>query len=160
MKSMTSQKKVGVAALKFADLGNPRTSDYIFDIDRFTAFEGKTGPYLLYASVRIRSVLARAGATDTRAPLRLVAQEERDLVLHLLRFADALKESVGRRMPHVLADHAFGLAQAFSKFYAACRIADEDDPTLRESRIQLASRVGDQLDHCLDLFGIAIPARM
>ena len=112
-------RMVGVAALKFADLSNPRTTDYVFDVDRFTAFEGKTGPYLLYASVRMRSVLARAGEappTLDAAALRFDAEEERQLALVLLQFGDAMRAAAERRMPHHLCDHAFSVAQSFRSF--------------------------------------------
>lgn len=155
-------RKVGMAALKFADLSNPRTSDYIFDVDRFMAFEGKTGPYLLYASVRVRSVLAKAESAGVAEPgsITVAAPEERDLALALLAFGDAHREAYVKRMPHILCDHAFQLAQAFSKFYAACRIVDEADPEVRASRLGLAAAVGDQLELVLHLLGIVAPARM
>ncbi|PQA87542.1 arginine--tRNA ligase [Hyphococcus luteus] len=155
-------RQVGVAALKFADLSNPRTSDYIFDLDRFMAFEGKTGPYLLYASVRVRSVIAKAktaGAGEA-GPAMLAAPEEVDLALVLLGFADALRDAYAKRLPHLLCDHAFTLAQTFSKFYAACRIVDEGDAKLRASRLALASAVGGQLDLILSLLGFSAPERM
>lgn len=155
-------RKVGVAALKFADLSNPRTTDYIFDLDRFLAFEGKTGPYLLYASVRVRSVLRRAEEAGAGAPgaIRLGAKEERDLALCLLGYADAVRGAVEKRMPHFLCDHAFSLAQAFSKFYAACRIVDEPSASVRASRLALARTAGAQLDAALQLLGIETPERM
>jgi arginyl-tRNA synthetase len=155
-------RKVGVAALKFADLSNPRTSDYIFDLDRFMAFEGKTGPYLLYARVRVRSVLAKAEAAGAGAPgpITITAPEERALALVLLGFGDALHAAHKKRLPHLLCDHAFSLAQAFSKFYAGCRIADEADDAMRASRMVLAESSGRQLDLILGLLGIQSPARM
>jgi arginyl-tRNA synthetase len=155
-------RKVGVAALKFADLSNPRTSDYMFDLDRFMSFEGKTGPYLLYASVRVKSVLekARSAGVGEPGPILTKAPEERSLALALLAFGDATKLAYEKRMPHCVADHAFALAQAFSRFYASCRIADETDASARASRLSLASAAGRQLDFALDLLGIAAPARM
>ncbi len=155
-------RKVGIAALKFADLSNPRTSDYIFDLDRFMAFEGKTGPYLLYASVRVRSVLAKAEAAGAGAPgpVSIAAPEERDLALSLLAFGEALRDAYEKRLPHILCDHAFTLAQAFSKFYAACRIADEADAAARASRLSLTAATGRQLDLTLNLLGIEAPQRM
>lgn len=155
-------RQVGVAALKFADLSNPRVSDYIFDLDRFMAFEGKTGPYLLYASVRVRSVVAKAKAAGAgeAGPVKLAAPEETDLALTLLAFADALRDAYERRMPHLLCDHAFSLAQSFSKFYAACRIVDEADASLRASRLTLAIAAGRQLDLILSLLGFSAPERM
>lgn len=154
--------KVGVAALKFADLSSQRITDYIFDLDRFMAFEGKTGPYLLYASVRVRSVLAKAqkaGAGEA-GPVKIATPEERDLGLALTAFGDAVREAYDKRMPHIICDHTFQLAQAFSKFYAACRIVDEADASLRASRLSLAKAAGAQLDLALSLLGIETPARM
>ncbi len=155
-------RQVGIAALKFADLSNPRTSDYIFDLDRFMAFEGKTGPYLLYASVRVRSMVAKARAAGAgeAGPVKISAPEEADLALTLLAFADAVRDAYGRRLPHLLCDHAFALAQAFSKFYAACRIVDEADAELRSSRLTLATAAGNQLDLILSLLGFSAPDRM
>lgn len=155
-------RQVGIAALKFADLSNPRTSDYIFDLDRFMAFEGKTGPYLLYASVRVRSVLGKAKAAGAGDPGTVHVEEaaERDLGLVILNFADVLRETYEKRMPHILCDHAFSLAQAFSKFYAACRMVDEADPEKRASRLSLASIAGGQLDLALSLLGLDAPGRM
>ena len=154
-------RRIGLAALKFADLSNPRTSDYIFDLDRFIAFEGKTGPYLHYASVRVRSVLKKAEAAGGIAgAYRLTAKEERDLALTLLLFGEVVKDAVDKRLPHYLCEHAFNLAQAFSKFYAACRIADEADGALRASRMSLAAAAGRQLDLILDLLGMPAPEKM
>lgn len=155
-------RKVGVAALKFADLSNPRTSDYIFDIDRFTAFEGKTGPYMLYASVRARSILRKAADAGAGAAgdLSVSAPEERALVLMLLQYADAMKDACDRRLPHFLCDHAFRLAQSFSSFYAACRILDEADARLRASRLGLVTAFARQLDAILDILGMPAPERM
>lgn len=155
-------QQVGIAALKFADLSNPRTSDYMFDLDRFMAFEGKTGPYLLYASVRVRSMIAKAKAAGAgeAGPVVIAAREEQDLALTLLGFADAMREAYEKRLPHLLCDHAFALAQAFSKFYAACRIVDEADAAKRASRLTLAGLAGGQLDLVLSLLGFSAPERM
>jgi arginyl-tRNA synthetase len=155
-------RKVGVAALKFADLSNPRTTDYVFDLDRFMAFEGKTGPYLQYAVVRVRSVMRKAELAGAGAlgKIAISAAEERSLVLTMLAFGDALRNAYEKRMPHFLCDHAYALAQAFSKFYASCRIVDEPDPAVRASRLGLASASARQLEIALGLLGIDIPRRM
>ena len=155
-------RKVGVAALKFADLSNQRTSDYIFDLDRFTAFEGKTGPYLLYASVRARSILRKAvdAGAGAPGPIQIAAKEERDLALTLLAFADAGRAAYQKRMPHLLCEHVYALAQSFSKFYAACRIVDEADDATRRSRLALAAATGMQIDLALNILGIDVPERM
>ena len=153
-------KLVGMAALKFADLSNPRTTDYVFDLDRFVAFEGKTGPYLLYAAVRIDSVLRRAGYEGGAGDFRVAAPEERDLALALAAYPDAVRAAHDKRMPHILCDHAYALAQAFSRFYANCRIGDEADGGTRASRLALSSATSRQLRAVLDLLGIVVPDRM
>jgi arginyl-tRNA synthetase len=155
--------KVGLAALKFADLSNPRTTDYIFDLDRFVAFEGKTGPYLLYATVRMRSVLAKAGTSLSEAlgnPILPEAEAEGELARALLGFADAHRAAYEKRMPHLLCEHAYGVAQAFSKFYASCRIADEESGAVRDSRLGLVALTLSQIETVLGLLGIDAPERM
>ena len=153
--------KVGVAALKFADLQNFRGTSYVFDLDRFTSFEGKTGPYLLYQSVRIKSVLRRAaeaGAVAGRIEIHEPA--ERDLAMLLDAFEGALQEAYDKKAPNFVADHAYKLAQAFSKFYAACPIMSADTEVLRASRLTLAETTLRQLVLALDLLGIEAPERM
>ncbi|MEI2598295.1 DALR anticodon-binding domain-containing protein, partial [Acinetobacter pittii] len=124
--------KVAVAALKFADLGNYRGTSYIFDLDRFTSFEGKTGPYLLYQSVRIKSLLRRAEAEGATAGAIVIAEPaERELALTLDAFEGALKDAYDRRAPNHIAEHAYRLAQSFSKFYAACPVLAAPDAATR-----------------------------
>ncbi|MEO1657026.1 MAG: arginine--tRNA ligase [Pseudomonadota bacterium] len=156
-------RQIGLAALKFADLSNPRTTDYIFDLDRFIAFEGKTGPYLLYAAVRMRSVLRKAGVDQAEAAGKTIAvtnSSERDLITQLLGYSDAHRGAHQKRMPHILCEHLFAVAQGFSKFYAHCRIADEPSTDLRDSRLALVSLTLSQLDHGLGLLGISAPEQM
>lgn len=153
--------KVAVAALKFADLSNSRTTSYVFDLDRFMSFEGKTGPYLLYQAVRIKSLL-RKGADQGAAPGAITIGEpaERDLVLTLDAFSQAVTEAYDKRMPHVIAEHAYRLAQSFSKFYAACPVLIAPDAGTRDSRLALSKAALDQLETALDLLGIDTPERM
>ncbi|MFN9251796.1 MAG: arginine--tRNA ligase, partial [Brevundimonas sp.] len=154
-------RKVAVAALKFADLSNNRTTSYVFDLDRFTSFEGKTGPYLLYQAVRIKSLLRRAAAEGaTPGDIRIAAPAERDLALTLDAFAQAVEDAYERRGPHLIAEHAFRLAQAFAKFYAACPVMAAPDAETRASRLALSRAALDQLETALDLLGIATPERM
>lgn len=153
--------KVAVAALKFADLSNYRGTSYIFDLDRFTAFEGKTGPYLLYQAVRIKSVLRRAqGEGVTESKVKVTEPAERELVLMLDAFDAATAEAYDKKAPNFIADHAFKLAQAFSKFYAACPIMSADNDAVRGSRLRLARTTLQQLELALDLLGIETPERM
>jgi arginyl-tRNA synthetase len=153
--------KVAVAALKFADLSNSRTTSYVFDLDRFMSFEGKTGPYLLYQAVRIKSLL-RKGADQgaTPAPIVIAEPAERDLALTLDAFSQAVTEAYDKRMPHVIAEHAYRLAQAFSKFYAACPVLVAPDAATRGSRLALSKAALDQLEIALGLLGIDTPERM
>lgn len=154
-------KKVAVAALRFSDLMNTRTTNYVFDLERFTSFEGKTGPYLMYAAVRVKSVLRRA-AEAGHAPGKVAVSEEseRALVLQLDGFGAALLGAREKRMPHILCEHLYSLAQAFSAFYAALPIAAESDAAKRASRLALADAVRHQLETGLGLLGITVPERM
>jgi len=152
--------KVAVAALKFADLSNFRGTSYVFDLDRFTSFEGKTGPYLLYQAVRVKSLLRKAaeeGATE--GPVVVAQGAERDLVLTLDAFESALAEAYDRYAPNAVAEHAYRLSQAFSKFYAACPIL-QAEPAVRASRLTLAQATLKQLELALDVLGISVPERM
>jgi arginyl-tRNA synthetase len=154
-------RKVGVAALKFADLMNFRGTSYVFDLDRFMAFEGKTGPYLLYAAVRVKSLLRKAGESGgAPGPITPALPAERALVLTLDGFERALAGAYDKRAPHHLAEHLYALASAFSAFYAAAPIATEADPAIRESRLGLAALTLKQLEIGLDLLGIETPERM
>ena len=153
--------KVAVAALKFADLSNSRTTSYVFDLDRFMSFEGKTGPYLLYQSVRIKSLLRKAADQAAAAGAIVIAEPaERDLALTLDAFSQAVTEAYDKRMPHVIAEHAYRLAQAFSKFYAACPVLVAPDEATRGSRLALSKAALDQLETALGLLGIDTPERM
>jgi arginyl-tRNA synthetase len=152
---------VGIAALKFADLQNFRGTSYIFDLERFLSFEGKTGPYLLYAAVRIKSILRKAEAAGHAAgPIGALEPAERDLILTLDGFEHALRGAYDKRAPHILADHAYQVAGAFSAFYAACPILVADSDALRASRLTLAKATLTQLLIALDLLGIEAPERM
>ena len=152
---------VARAALRFADLQNTRTTNYVFNLDTFTSFEGKTGPYLLYQVVRIKSLLRKAAA-EGAAPgdIKVESDAERALVLALEGFDGALQLARAKRMPHHLCEHVYGLAQAFSAFYGAHPIATEPDPVIRASRLGLCEAVAHQLETGLSLLGIDAPERM
>ena len=154
--------KVGMAALKFADLQNQRTTNYVFDLERFVSFEGKTGPYLLYAAVRIKSLLRRAAEQGVKpGEIKAVEDAEQKLVLTLDHFDDALAHAEDKRMPHILCDHVYTLAQAFSKFYADCPVLQDGVPDdVKASRLALAELTLRQLTLGMDILGIDIPDRM
>jgi arginyl-tRNA synthetase len=153
--------KVGVAALKFADLQNFRGTSYVFDLDRFTSFEGKTGPYLLYQAVRVKSLMRKAEAEGHAGGAIIVHEPaERELTLALDAFDAALTEAYAKRAPNFIAEHAYRLAQTFSKFYAACPVLAAPSPDLRASRLALADATLRQLQTALTLLGIETPERM
>jgi len=152
--------KVAIAAIKFADLTNYRGTSYVFDLDRFMSFEGKTGPYLLYQAVRIKSILRRAEAEGVASgPISVTHDAERSLTLALDGFDAALRSAYDKKAPHFLAEHAHALAQAFSGFYANCPILPSEGAT-RASRLALAMATLKQLVLTLDLLGIEVPERM
>ena len=154
-------RKVAVAALKFADLQNFRGTSYVFDLDRFMSFEGKTGPYLLYQAVRIKSLLRKAAETGAgEGAVAIGAPAERDLALLLDAFGHAVEEAYDKRAPHFIAEHAYRLAQGFSKFYAACPVLIAPDEATRASRLTLSATTLRQLEIALELLGIETPERM
>lgn len=152
--------KVAIAAIKFADLQNQRYADYVFDIDRLTSFEGKTGPYLLYQAVRIKSLLKKADFDlSEKAPLQL-HDIDRPLALLLTELPDAIEASIKNYAPHYLCDYAYRLAQGFSSFYGNCHILSEEDKVLRRSRLALCAMTYRRLELSLSLIGVSIPERM
>jgi arginyl-tRNA synthetase len=154
-------KAVGIATLKFADLSNHRQTDYIFDLDRFSKFEGKTGPYLQYAAVRIQSILRKAADEGHGMSLPVIrSPEERKLVLQILALPEAMEAAEQKRAPNVLCDYAFALAQEFSRFYSEHHILSEKDEELRAARLGLCELTLKVFEKVLDILGIEIPARM
>ncbi len=153
---------VGIATLKFADLSNHRQTDYIFDLARFSKFEGKTGPYLQYAAVRMQSILRKAAPADLHPAERVVlhSPEERALILQLLELPDAMASVEAKRAPNILCDYAFTLAQTFSRFYSEHHILSETDAVLRGTRLGLCGLTLVTMTKVLDLLGIEVPARM
>ncbi|HRC25882.1 MAG TPA: arginine--tRNA ligase [Alphaproteobacteria bacterium] len=154
-------RKVAVAAIKFADLHNNRSADYVFDLDRMTRFEGKTGPYLLYQAVRIKSLLRKAAERGfVPSDAFTLKDPDRALAFVLCDFPDAFAAALRNDAPHHLCDYAWRLAQQFSSFYAACPILPEPDEALRASRLALSALTCRTLETTLDLLGLRVPERM
>jgi arginyl-tRNA synthetase len=154
-------RMVGIATIKFADLSNHRTTDYVFDLARFSRFEGKTGPYLQYAAVRIQSILRKAEADGMALGDPVIrSPEERALILQLLSVGDAMEAAEEKRAPNILCDYAFTLAQLFSRFYSEHHILSETDTALRAARLGLCKLTLDVMTKVLDLLGISVPERM
>jgi arginyl-tRNA synthetase len=152
---------VGVGALKYGDLSVARDSSYIFDYDRMLALTGNTGPYLQYATARIRSIFRRAGLDPAAAtaPIQITADAERALVLHLLGFATTLQQVAETTQPHLLAGFLFDVASAFTTFYEQCPVL-QAEPEIRDSRLALSALTLRVLLTGLDLLGIPVPERM
>lgn len=153
---------VGVAALKFGDLINNRSSDYVLDLDRFSSFEGKTGPYIQYAAVRIKSILRKAAEQDL-SPGTIIGPSvdvERELVLELLNLPAVIDRSIDLRAPNHLAEYAHTLAGRFNRFYDVCHILSEPDPQQQASWLGLSTWALAALERLLDMLGIEIPDRM
>lgn len=158
----TIARQVGVAALKFGDLINNRASDYTFDLERFSSFDGKTGPYLQYSAVRIKSIQRRAESSgmDGGAVLAPHQDVERNLMLTLLQLPEVLDRSAELRAPNHLAEYAFELAAAWNRFYDTCHIIAEPDVNQRGSWLALADFTLRTLSTVLDMLGIEVPDRM
>jgi arginyl-tRNA synthetase len=163
-------RMVGTGALKYADLSTDRIKDYVFDWDRMLSFEGNTAPYLQYAHARIKSILRRAGQSETAqgpAPTPVMPKlvlpklvlEERELILQLLQFDAAIHDTLEKYSPHRLANYLFELAQSFTSFYEACPVL-KAEPQTRAFRLLLCGQTARVLAKGLDLLGIEAPERM
>ncbi len=146
-------EKVGIAAIKFGDLINHRSKDYIFDMDKFLSFEGKTGTYLLYNITRINSVLKKVTVNEN-APLCIDSAAERDLMLTLLLTPEAFSKALAEQAPNLVCENAYLIAQAFSKMYHDCPIASEENAEKQASRIALCHLTKQVLLAHLDVLGI------
>ena len=150
-----NSKKIGIGAVKYADLSKNRTSDYVFDWDAMLSFEGNTAPYLQYAYTRVQSVFRKVGEWDATAPTVLTEPLEKQLAAELLKFEDVLQSVADTAYPHYLAAYLYQTATLFSRFYEACPILKAEGAT-RNSRLQLAKLTGDTLKQGLDLLGIDV----
>lgn len=156
---------VGIAAIKYADLGSDVVRDYVFDLDRMVSFDGDTGPYLLYAHARTCSILNKAAegsgeSLDERAPLLLEHPAERQLALTLLRYPQTLTDVARSLEPHRLCGYLHSLAESFASFFTACPVLKAEDPRLRASRLRLCDLVRRVLHDGLETIGIEAPQRM
>ena len=153
---------VGIGALKYADLSVDRESSYMLDFDRMLALTGNTGPYLQYATARIRSIFRRAGIEPDAAagPINLIEDAERALALRLLGLGAAVYQEADGAEPHKLAAFLFDTASDFTAFYEQCPVLKAGDPAVRQSRLALSALTLKVLLSGLDLLGIPVPDRM
>jgi arginyl-tRNA synthetase len=153
---------VGIGAIKYADLSTARESAYIFDFDRMISFKGNTGPYLQYATTRIRSIFRKSGISENEAtgPIRVTEPTERELALKLLSFGTVLYGVAESAEPHRLCAYVFEVASLFTAFYEQCPVLKANDEDTRRSRLALCAATLRVLTAALSLLGVPIPARM
>ena len=154
-------KIIAVAALKYGDLSNLATKDYIFDLERFSAFEGNTGPYLLYTIVRIKSILSRYDGGPAELSIAAAdSAEAKALQLELAQMPDQLAMAYRDSAPNTVCAYAYELAGAVNKFYHETRILTEPDPVRRQGYVALITFAKRALEECIDLLGFSAPERM
>lgn len=157
--------KVALAAIKYGDLSNQASKDYIFDMERFTSFEGNTGPYIFYTIVRIKSLLSKVQENgiviDENAPLEPShSQSETDVMLSLCKWQDTVYAAYDEQAPHKICQFIYELSDSFNKFYHENRIVNNEDEKMRNSYIKLIRLVGDVLGTATGLLGLQAPDRM
>lgn len=158
-------KIVGLAALKYGDLSNQASKDYIFDIDRFASFEGNTGPYILYTIVRIKSILekykAESGNADVNLPvINTDNGSQMQLMLEVAKFNEIIENAAEELAPHKICSYVYDLSNAFNRFYHETKILAEEDQTKKAGYIALINLTINVLEQCIDLLGFSAPDRM
>ncbi len=155
---------VGLSAIKYGDLSNQASKDYIFDTDRFTSFEGDTGPYILYTIVRIKSILgkyeSRGGCPDAAAVMEPQSASEKELMLAAAGFNAMMEGAVSELAPHRVCAYIYDLANAFNRFYHETKILSQPDEKKREGMIALLLLIKGILETCIDMLGFSAPERM
>ena len=158
-------RQVALAALKYGDLSNQASKDYIFDIERFTSFEGDTGPYILYTIVRIKSILAKYQAAGGNDPAQLQigparSKAEKDLMTDIAGFNAMMDSAYTEIAPHRICAYIYQLSNDFNSFYHSTKILTEEDSAKKESWIALLKLTLDMLSACIDVLGFSAPERM
>ena len=157
-------KKVGLAALKYGDLSNQASKDYVFDVDRFISFEGNTGPYILYTDVRIKSILnkyAESGQKVADCQLKAAeSQSEKALMLEVAKFNSVMESAYEELAPHKVCAYIYDLSNAFNRFYHETKILAEENAERKAGFIALLSLTKRVLEDCIDVLGFEAPERM
>lgn len=156
-------RKVGIGAVKYADLCKTRTNDYIFSWESMLSFEGNTAPYLQYAYTRVQSIFRKAGVTPESLTQDLIinTEQEKTLAIKLLQFSEVLDQVAREALPHLLCTYIYDVASLYMTFYEACPILKEGiAPELRDSRLRLCHLVARTIQQGLDLLGIEVMERM
>lgn len=153
--------QIAIGAIKFQDLKNNIASGYVFELDDFAKFEGKTGPYIQYAIARINSIIRKAAAAGiVPGEIVITNKEERDLALKLAQFGNTVMRAYNEYEPSIISDYVYTLAQAFSSFYSTSSIMNAESASAAASRLKLATLVRDILKKLLELLGIEAPEVM
>ena len=158
-----TSKIVGLAALKYGDLSNQASKDYIFDIDRFSSFEGNTGPYILYTIVRIKSILNKYlenSSIEDNNILGAESDSEKELMMTLAKYNDIVENAINEIAPHKICAYIYEVSNAFNKFYHDTKILACEDEKKKLSYINLISLAKKELEECIDLLGFEAPDRM
>ena len=153
-------RRVGIGALKFADLSNHRSKDYVFDIDKFCSFEGKTGPYIQYSAVRAAAVISKATDSTDGEILLSEGDVQTELFLLLTEHQTALENGAADFAPSAVAEYAYKLAQALNKYYHEYKVLAEEDETKRKSRLATLSLALRVLNKMMEILAIEIPDKM
>lgn len=157
-------KQVALSAIKYGDLSNQASKDYIFDIDRFISFEGNTGPYILYTIVRIKSILkkyAESGKSASDYTIQAAhSASEKNLMLELARFNEVMTNAAEELAPHKICAYIYGLANALNHFYHETKIMVEEDVAVQAGYIRLLELTRDVLETCIDVLGFDAPEKM
>lgn len=155
---------VGLSAIKYGDLSNQASKDYVFDVDRFTSFEGDTGPYILYTIVRIKSILGRYTEEGQKVQkgeiCPAVSESEKALMLEASRFNSVVENAFEEKAPHKICSYIYDFANAFNRFYHETKILSEEDAQQKASWISLLELVREILETCIDMLGFSAPERM
>ena len=155
---------VALAAVKYGDLSNQATKDYVFDIDKFTSFEGNTGPYILYTIVRIKSILSKykeaGGSLEGLSFNAETGDTEKALMLELVRFNQVIEAAYDELAPHKICAYIYDVANAFNRFYHETRILNEEDKERKEGFLKLLMLTKDLLEESIDILGFSAPDKM
>lgn len=158
-------KIVGMSAIKYGDLSNQASKDYVFDVDRFTSFEGNTGPYILYTIVRIKSILNKYQNEGNSISGLMIAgadgnESEKALMLEIAKYNEVMENAYHDLAPHKICAYIYDLANAFNRFYHETKILSEEDEAKKKSYIALLILAKEVLESCIDVLGFEAPERM
>lgn len=159
-----TSKMIGISAIKYGDLSNQAAKDYVFDVDRFTSFEGNTGPYILYTIVRIKSILnkyqGQGGSLEGLQCTGTGTAGGKALMLEVCKYNAVMETAFAETAPHKLCAYIYDLANAFNRFYHETKILAEEDKEKQKSYIALLMITRDVLESCIDVLGFEAPERM